>query len=93
MENFNLTMVRYGGITVEAEDKEEAIAIANDAPADCVVWDEDYCVSCAYDEERVKQLVTAAENLVSYFQYHNKNITKKQEDMIDILSDALHNMQ
>ena len=39
---------------------------------------------------RLLQLATAADNLVSFFNYHNKNITRGQEDMIDKLSDALH---
>ena len=36
-----------------------------------------------------EDIFSAAENLVSYFRYHNKNITKAQEEKIDALENAL----
>lgn len=36
-----------------------------------------------------EDIFRAAENLISYFKYHNKNITKAQEGKISDLEDAL----
>ena len=36
-----------------------------------------------------RAVVKAAENLVNYMRYHNKNLTKKQEEMIENLADAM----
>lgn len=37
----------------------------------------------------VYNLIEVAEDLVNYFQYHNKNLTKAQDDKIDALAEAL----
>lgn len=41
------------------------------------------------NDQNMKNLIEAAENLVNYFAYHNKNTTKSQDDKITLLADAL----
>lgn len=44
------------------------------------------------EKNALDELKLAAIDLVNYFEYHNKNITKKQEDKIYRLREALYNM-
>lgn len=36
-----------------------------------------------------QHVMSAAEKLIDYMRYHNKNLTKKQEEMIDALAAAM----
>ena len=39
--------------------------------------------------EYIEDLIEAAKDLVNYFQYHNKNLTKAQDDKIDAVAETL----
>ena len=46
---------------------------------------------CANDDKKVDQLFKDAQNIVDYFAYHNKNLNKTQDGLIEDLSDAVYN--
>lgn len=46
-------------------------------------------IEYTFNDENIKNLILAAQNLVNYFAYHNKNTTKQQDYKIMELADAL----